>query len=164
MDIQERINRQRLQHIVDSYQLDGDDGDAFSAYLTRLLEVYPQSLIELALTEGIVEEWSNVPMQKGMPFLHGVYKKLRFWQPDLDPPSQLSTSFKALNPRKLGTTSVDVRAANLRPIAPRSIESSLTPEQFEQITGLDAGLVFDQDGQVLISQPMGRPIPREPQS
>ena len=66
MDIQERISRQRVQHIIDSYQLDGDDGDVFTDYMDQLLETYAYPLIELALTEAIIKGWSEIPMKKGL--------------------------------------------------------------------------------------------------
>lgn len=135
MDVQAYITRQRVQHIVDSYQLDGSDGDTFADYLTGLLATYPQSLIELALTEAIVKGWSEVPMKKGMSFIQGVHEKLCSWQTDLNIFSHSE-----------------------------SIETILTPGQFEQITGLDASLVFDQDGRVLVTGPVGMQKPLEPQS
>ncbi|MBE9065092.1 hypothetical protein IQ260_00285 [Leptolyngbya cf. ectocarpi LEGE 11479] len=140
MDIQSHIIRQRVQHIVDSYQLDGSDGKLFADYLTGLLATYPQSLVELALTEALVRGWSEIPMKKGMPFIQGVHKKLRSWQSDID-----------IYPQP-------------EPLAADAIETILTPEQFEQITGLDASLVFDQDGRVLVTWPMGMQKPLEPQS
>lgn len=163
MDIQERITRQRVKHIVDSYRLDGDAVDTFADYLSNLLETYPQSLVELALTEAIVKGWSEVPMRKGLPFIHGVHDRLRAWHPDPESPSQRPSSFQSPSyPKVLGATSVDVRAANPSPIDPESIETALTPEQFEQITGLDSSLVFDDQGKVLIAYPTGTIKPLEP--
>ncbi|MEM7066589.1 MAG: hypothetical protein AAF572_25925 [Cyanobacteria bacterium P01_B01_bin.77] len=164
MDIQSHVIRQRVQHIVDSYQLDGSDGNMFADYLTGLLVTYPQSLVELAITEALVRGWSEIPMKKGMPFIHGVHEKLRSWQTDLDiDPQRISVS-KALNPNPLGSASSESEARNPYPIATEAIETILTPGQFEQITGLDASLVFDQDGRVLITWPMGTQKPLEPQS
>ena len=163
MDIQERISRQRVQHIIDSYQLDGDDGDVFTDYMDQLLETYAYPLIELALTEAIIKGWSEIPMKKGLTFIHGVHERLRFWQPDLEPLARVPGQLKPLNPRFLGTTSLGVRATNQSPIDPTSVDITLTPEQFEQITGLDASLVFDQEGQVLTARPTGTQKPLEPQ-
>ena len=67
------------------------------------------------------------------------------------------------NPKFLWSTSLDVRATNPSPIEPSSIDITLTPEQFEQITGLDASLVFDQEGQVLTARPTRTQKPLEPQ-
>ena len=163
MDIQERINRQRVHHIVASYQLDGDDGDAFAELLTQLLETYCQSLIELSLLESIVKGWSEIPMQKGLPFLHGVHDRLRAWQPDLDISSQASTPLNTRNPAFLGVISVDVKASDTPAITPESIGITITPGQFEQITGLDASLVFDGNGHVLLNRPVEMKKPLEPQ-
>ena len=162
MDIQQRIIRQRVNHIVDSYQLDGNDADAFTIFLDKLLESYPQSLIELALTEAIVKGWSEVPMERGMPFIKGVHERLRCWQPDPEPPAQISGSFIPPGAKSLGATSLDVRAVDPNPIDPESIETTLTSAQFEQITGLDASLVFDKNGKVLLTQPTGIIKPLEP--
>ncbi len=163
MDIQERITRQRVKHIVDSYQLDGEDVDAFADYLTKLLETYPQSLIEIALTEGIVKGWSEIPMQKGMPFIQAVHERLRSWQYEPESSSQLP-SVCNLPPtsKSMGATFLDVRASNPNPIDPESIDTVLTPGQFEQITGLDASLVFDDEGKVLVTWPVGMIKPLEP--
>lgn len=165
MDIQTHIIRQRVQHIVDSYQLDGSDDNAFADYLTWLLATYAQSLVELALTEAIVKGWSEIPMRKGMPFIQGVHEKLRSWQPDLDISLQRVSAFKTLNSKPSGTLSAEAESVKPQyPIVSDSIETILTPGQFEQITGLDASLVFDQDGQVLITWPMEMQKPLEPQS
>lgn len=161
MDIQERIIRQRVNHIVDSYQLYGDDGDAFANCLAQLLETYPQSLIELALTETIVRGWSEVPMPRGMVFIHKVHKRLRTWHPNSESSTQLPCSFQSPATKSLGAISLDVKAANPNPIDPEAIDTSLTPGQFEQITGLDASLVFDNDGKVLVTQPLGTIKPLE---
>ena len=162
MDIQKRITRQRVNHIIDSYQLDGNDGDAFTNFLDKLLEMYPQPLIELALTEAIVKGWSEVPMQKGMPFIKGVHKQLRCWKPDPEPSAQVPGGFTPPSSKSLGATSLDVSAINPSPIDPESINTTLTSAQFEQITGLDASLVFDNDGKVLLPQPTGKIKPLEP--
>ncbi|MEL6230128.1 MAG: hypothetical protein AAFR24_09465 [Cyanobacteria bacterium J06627_3] len=162
MDIQERITRQRVHHIVASYQLDGDDGDAFADTLNQLLETYPQSLIELAITESIVEGWSDVPMQKGIPFIQKVQKKLRAWQPDLERLRRPTTSLKTLNPKFFGAMSLDVRAVESSSINPETVGITITPGQFEQITGLDAGLLFDAKGYVLVTCPVEMRKPLEP--
>lgn len=161
MDIQRCIIRQRVRHIVDSYQLDGNDADTFAEYLNQLLDTYPQSLIEIALTEGIIKGWSQVPMQKGMSFIQEVHERLRSWQPELSP--KLPGSCNPYTTSKsMGVTSLDVRATNHSPVEPGSINTALTPGQFEQITGLDASLVFDDKGQVFVTQPTEEINPLEP--
>ena len=164
MEIQKRITRQRVNHIVDSYQLDGDDGDAFTDYLNQLLETYSQSLVELAITEAIIQGWTKIPMQKGLPLLCGVHKLLNSWQPEQPLPSQSSSSFKSQTSKALGTvTSLEVKAVHPTPIASTSIAVTFTPTQFEQITGLDASLVFDAEGKVLIHPPTETIKPLEQQ-
>ncbi|MEO0457491.1 MAG: hypothetical protein AAF152_13065 [Cyanobacteria bacterium P01_A01_bin.114] len=80
MDIQTRISRQRVKHIVDSYQLEGDDANAFVLYLASLLDEYRPALIELAMVEAIVESWSVIPLLRGTPFLEKVHKRLNQWR------------------------------------------------------------------------------------
>jgi hypothetical protein len=105
MDIQEQISRQRVKHIVSSYQLAGNETSQVEAYLDDLLQVYPPPLIELALVETLVDHWANVPLVKGVEFLTQAHDKLKVWES-------------------------------------QSIVSTLTPEQFNQITGLDPSPVF----------------------
>jgi hypothetical protein len=78
--LQEQINRQRIQYIVQSYQLDGDESQQFSAQLTALLAHYPTPLIELALVEVLVQYWLSPPLPRGMAFLGQVQTKLQTWQ------------------------------------------------------------------------------------
>ncbi|MEM9905261.1 MAG: hypothetical protein AAF921_09595 [Cyanobacteria bacterium P01_D01_bin.44] len=106
MEIQARISRQRVKHIVDSYQLEGDDTPAFNTYLASLLNELPTPLIELALVEAIVNGWSIIPMPRGVALLTQVHERLKQWQH-------------------------------------QPINSLVTPAVFEQITGLDAAVVFD---------------------
>ncbi|MBT9312373.1 hypothetical protein [Leptothoe kymatousa] len=158
MDIQEQIHRQRVHHIVDSYQLYGDDGDAFAEYLAKLLETYPQALIELALVEVLIKEWSNIPMQKGLAFIFGVYRRLQVWQPETEclPPLSKSAKGAVHTPRAdavIAVTPVHVKADSPKSTSPKLIDTVLTPAQFEQITGLDAALIFDHHGQVWIGRP-----------
>jgi hypothetical protein len=106
MEIQEQISRQRVKHIVDSYQLQSDDGETFDDYLEELMQIYPLPLIELAIAETLVDNWLNVPLVKGVSFLAQVHQRLKSWE------------------------------------ASPSIVSTITPEQFQQITGLDPSPVF----------------------
>jgi hypothetical protein len=116
MEIQERISRQRVMHIVESYELEGQDIDEFKVYLADLLDTFAHPLIELGLVDGLVQAWSDIPMQKGIPFLTQVHEKLKRWQTE-------------------------------------PVETRVTPDRFEQITGLDPVLIFDAEGAVL-PQPM----------
>ncbi len=105
MTLEEQISQQRVKHIVSSYQLAGDDIEAFAGYLDELLQAYALPLIELALAETLVDSWVNVPMPTGILFLQQTHDRLKNWET-------------------------------------HSISSSLTPEEFQQITGLDPSPIF----------------------
>ncbi|MEL6351646.1 MAG: hypothetical protein AAFR58_07770 [Cyanobacteria bacterium J06627_28] len=121
MDIQQRIQTQRIQHIIDSYLLQGnyesgsngaDDGlgatdiRSFETYLDELLTQYPHGLIELALVETLIKSWLNFPMEKGVPFLSAAHHRLKAWTEN-------------------------------------TFTLTFTPSQFTQITGLDARSAFE---------------------
>jgi hypothetical protein len=80
MELWEKIGRQRVQYIVTSYQLDGDEIADFNDYLTDLLQAYMPPQIELAIVETIVRSWSEIPMVKGIPFIKKVHELLRVWE------------------------------------------------------------------------------------
>jgi hypothetical protein len=80
MELREQINRQRVKHIVSSYQLDGKDTDQFDRYLDDLLENYPVPLIELALIETLVDHWAAPPLVRGLDFLSQAHDKLKSWE------------------------------------------------------------------------------------
>lgn len=105
MEIWQQLSRQRVKHIVSSYQLGGDEVAQFDRYLEELLESYPCPLIELALVETLIDNWLSVPLVRGTEFLAQVHDRLRLW--DTQP-----------------------------------IISTITPEQFQQISGLDPTPIF----------------------
>ncbi|MBD2092446.1 hypothetical protein H6F67_21600 [Microcoleus sp. FACHB-1515] len=105
MSIREQIDRQRVKHIVSSYQLAGQDEVQFVPCLDALLHSYPLPLIELALVETLVDGWAAVPLVRGLAFLKQVHDKLKGWDAG-------------------------------------SIASTITPAQFQQITGLDPSPIF----------------------
>jgi len=109
MELQERLDRQRVKHIVSSYQLNGNDVSRFDTYLESLLQCYPAPLIELALTETLVDHWASVPLVRGLDFLTQAHNKLKAWES-------------------------------------QPIISTITPEQFQQITGLDPAPIFGGEG------------------
>jgi hypothetical protein len=118
IDIQEELGRQRVKHIVSSYNLDGQQPIQFEAHINELLDRYQPPLVELALVETLVDAWASVPMVRGVEFLNQAHEKLKSWD---DHP----------------------------------IVSTLTAEQFSQISGLDPAPVFgkgDRSG-----QPIARP-------
>ena len=79
-NLQQRIGQQRVQHIIDSYLLKGNEPEAFDTYLHHLLGQYPDGLVELALVETIVRNWLTIPMQKGIPFLTIAHDQIKQWQ------------------------------------------------------------------------------------
>lgn len=105
MKLSEQLKRQRVKYIISSYQLAGQDTDAFHCYLDDLLLAYPSPLIELALVEVLLDMWVRVPMQRGCDFLVRAHHLLMAWE---------------------GST----------------IASTIAPEQFQQITGLDPSPIF----------------------
>ncbi|MGD1853552.1 MAG: hypothetical protein ACFB2W_04810 [Leptolyngbyaceae cyanobacterium] len=160
MNIQNCITHPRTHHIVDSYQLKGDDGEAFLDFLTQLLAAYPPSLVELALTETIVRGWSDIPMQRGIPFIETVHKRLQSWQSDSIDPSFIS--FETINSKHFEDSSLASKTNHSRVFDPDSVDTLITPSQFEQITGLDASLVFDERGKVRLTTAKKKPLEPQP--
>ncbi|GAB4381613.1 MAG: hypothetical protein Kow00121_40560 [Elainellaceae cyanobacterium] len=105
MEIWQQLSRQRVKHIVSSYQLDGDQAKQFDAYLEELFEIHPSPLIELALVETLIDHWLSVPLLRGIEFLTQAHDKLKTWEN-------------------------------------QPIVSTITPEQFQQISGLDPTPIF----------------------
>ena len=77
-DIQEKLNRQRIQHIISSYQL-SDQENGFNRYLDELMQDYPQPLVELALVETLIDQWL-APLRRGSEFLAQTHSKLQTWE------------------------------------------------------------------------------------
>lgn len=105
MEIREQLSRQRVKHIVSSYQLGGNEQLQFDLYLDELLQKYPCPLVELALVETLIDRWLSVPLTRGVEFLAQTQDKLRAWEE-------------------------------------QPIISTITPEQFQHIAGLDPTPVF----------------------
>jgi len=80
MNLQDKIGQQRINHIVHSYNLDGDENANFSAYLSDLMQAYPLPLIELSLVETMVENWLTVPFHRGVVFLSQAHARLQHWE------------------------------------------------------------------------------------
>ncbi len=80
MEMQALINRQRVKYIVDSYCLAGDEAESFTQRLDGLIQAYRSARLELALTEVLVESWSELPMVKGVAYLQKVKARLEQWQ------------------------------------------------------------------------------------
>ncbi len=105
MTLKTEIKQQRVKHIVNSYQLEGEDAEASATELNDLFQIYAPELIELALAETIALDWLTVPMPRGTAFFAQVRSRLNRWQTE-------------------------------------SIQLTLTPAEFEQITGLRADPIF----------------------
>jgi hypothetical protein len=116
MELKEKLKRQRVKYIVSSYQLDHVDRDQFNIVLDMLLQEYPAPLVELAIAETLVANWLTVPMPKGCAFLSQTQSYLKAWE------------------THVASCHADFAQAH--------IHCSLTPEQFQQITGLDPTPVF----------------------
>jgi hypothetical protein len=80
MELGEQLNQQRVKHIISSYQLEGNEAEAFNHHLEDLFRAYPSPLIELALVETLVDSWVKVPMSKGCKFLLKVHEQLKTWE------------------------------------------------------------------------------------
>lgn len=95
MVLQEKINQQRVRHIVQSYQLDGGES-AFFLYLEELIQRYPLPLIELSLVETLVENWLTVPFARGEAFLTQAHVRLQQWEQAPIVSSLSSAQFNAI--------------------------------------------------------------------
>lgn len=80
MEIRQQLNRQRVKHIVSSYQLDGNEPSQFALYLDELLQTYPHPLVELAIVETLIDRWLSVPLTRGIEFLAQTHDKLKLWE------------------------------------------------------------------------------------
>jgi hypothetical protein len=105
VSLSQRLAYQRIEHILDSYQLWGEETVAFQEKLQVWLEQFPGPLVELALVETLIECWLRVPLPRGLAFLAVVECHLARWQQ-------------------------------------QPIVSSITPQEFEQISGLDPRPIF----------------------
>lgn len=123
MELGVQLNWQRIKHIVSSYQLDGNDIEAFERDLHLLFAHYPSPLIELALVETLVDGWLQVPLLRGCKFLAKVYELLKQWE------KQAFLQGDSLT---------------------RQCATTISPDQFQQITGLDPAPIF---GALSASQP-----------
>lgn len=120
MEIREKLNQQRVKHIVSSYQLSGNEGSRFDSYLDELLQIYPYPLIELALVETLIDQWLTVPLTRGVEFLAQTHGKLKGWEN-------------------------------------QPIVSTITPEQFHHIAGLDPAPIFGSN-ELPSANPIVRPF------
>jgi len=99
MELQERISRQRIYHIIDSYQLLGSRPipAELEHKFSQLLSSYSQEILELAIANCIAKAWTQLPMPRGQAFLDLLIDHLH-----------------------------------------NQLPNQLTPQQFQQITGLES--------------------------
>jgi len=105
MNLSEHLQKQRVKHIVSSYQLAGTQTEAFADCLHVMMQAFPTPLVELAIVETLVDHWLSVPLLRGVKFLEKVHRRLQAWEH-------------------------------------QAIPSTITPDQFQQLTGLDPTPVF----------------------
>lgn len=79
MTLEERVSWQRVAYIVESYELAGDDGETFDAYLAELMERHALPIIELAFAESILDLWTVIPLPRGIKFLDHTSQLLQEW-------------------------------------------------------------------------------------
>ncbi|MFM2430555.1 MAG: hypothetical protein RLZZ511_1768 [Cyanobacteriota bacterium] len=88
MTLQQRVEQQRVKHIIESFQLAGPAGDdrrsvedhRFAARLDCLFADYPSRWLELAIAEVLVLNWLVVPLPRGLVLLQQVQNVLQQWQ------------------------------------------------------------------------------------
>ncbi len=76
MDLQTRIERQRIHHIIDSYNLQGNDSIEFKQRLEHLFADYETTRIELAIVDTLILTWMALPPLKGLDFIDRVELRL----------------------------------------------------------------------------------------
>ncbi|MFN3927229.1 MAG: hypothetical protein ACK4QL_07870 [Pseudanabaenaceae cyanobacterium] len=70
MEVQKLISQRRVYHIIDSYQLLGNNPDPqIKKELDALIDIYPHAYLEIALVECLVRSWSIVPLPRGKEFI-----------------------------------------------------------------------------------------------
>ncbi|MGD1941181.1 MAG: hypothetical protein ACFB0G_07700 [Leptolyngbyaceae cyanobacterium] len=120
------IQQQRLQHIVDSYALAGRDATLFDRRLAALIQQYSYNAVELALVEGLVQNWLRYPLPRGMAFLEQIQTRLQAWREAAMistglTPTQFEqvTGLPPYSFENMATSPIDLAAAELRsPPAP----------------------------------------------
>ncbi|NJN49381.1 MAG: hypothetical protein HC805_05890 [Alkalinema sp. RL_2_19] len=63
--LQQRVDQQRVKHIIESFQLAGPARRQFDDRLEQLFADYPSAWLELAIAEVLVLNWLIVPMPRG---------------------------------------------------------------------------------------------------
>ncbi|MBD2105063.1 hypothetical protein [Leptolyngbya sp. FACHB-261] len=90
------MSRQRVQHIVDSYELSGKEPLEFQRQLETLLQTWDIARVELALCEVLVQSWLRVPLPRGTAFLQLTAALLQAWETGLAEPSLTPIQFQRI--------------------------------------------------------------------
>lgn len=93
------ILQQRLRHLVDSYALAGTDPEPMAPFrqrLERLVNQHSRAMVELAITETLLEGWQEVPLVRGIPFLSQVQERLQAWQMESRAPYLTPSQFQSI--------------------------------------------------------------------
>lgn len=80
MTLAEHLKKQRVKHIVSSYQLNGSEVEACEQELDQLLERYPSAWIEFAFADAIAHHWATLPMPRGLVLFNHVRESLQQWE------------------------------------------------------------------------------------
>jgi hypothetical protein len=96
MTLEERVSWQRVAYIVESYELAGDDGETFDAYLAELTDRYALPIIELAFAESILDLWTVIPLPRGIEFLDHASQLLQEWDDNGVSCRLMPTDFKQI--------------------------------------------------------------------
>lgn len=89
MPLQQSLNWQRIQHIVTSYNLAGENPDGFQSHLQHLLNSYSCIAVEWCLVELIVHHWHCPPLPRGVDLYPDLQQRLDRW-PNSSLPQPLS--------------------------------------------------------------------------
>ncbi len=86
------LQQQRIDRIVQAYQLEGDQPEHFRQRLQQLQALYPGPQLELAICRTLAAVWLRYPLPRGEAFLEQVALGLQHWllqqaepSPPLDP-------------------------------------------------------------------------------
>lgn len=133
----EQVNQQRVKHIIKLYALDREETQDLYTCLDALFRRYPSPLIELALVETLVDLWAAVPLPKGLAFMSRVRDRLRQWETHWEPQGEVQGDSQGD-----AQDTQDAQDAEGKHPDRELLFSTLTPQQFHHITGLDPAPIF----------------------
>jgi len=122
MDIQLAISRQRIEHIVESYHLRGNQTSLCDRYLDELMEQFPLPAIELALVETLTKHWLTVPIPRGEVFFEQAHELLKQWKDSAEVKTAISMAqfrqITGLDPAPVFGPEIPPQFPLPRPVAP----------------------------------------------